>query len=98
MDFSKSIMLTSNEYIAAIEESCEAKIDATNEKQRLHEEKEERKKRKAADMEEERREREARAAQLAEAQAVKACEWEEAWAQHQEASARRTAEKAQKAA
>lgn len=61
MDFSMSIMLTSNEYMATVEEFQEVKINTAKEKERLREEKEERKERKVADKEEKRLAREAQA-------------------------------------
>ena len=72
MDFIKSIILTSDEYTEAEAELRQAKEDAAKEKQRQREEKEEQRKRKVAKREEERIQREARAAEIAEARAVKA--------------------------
>ena len=78
MDFTKSIILTSDEYIEAAAELRQAKEDAGKEKQRQREKKEEQRKRKAAEREEERIQRKARAAEIAEAQEVKARQREEA--------------------
>ena len=87
IDFTKSIMLTSDEYVTAVEAARQAKINATKEKERLREEKEQRKKKKAADREEEKKERQARALIIAEARALQAREREETRANRQEACA-----------
>ena len=78
MDFSKSIMLTSEEYISAAAQVQEAKAAATRQKEIARQEKEERKKRKEIEREEERKAKEARAAELAEVRAQKQAKREEA--------------------
>ena len=85
IDFTKSIMLTSDEYMQAATELCQSKIDAAKEKERLQIEKEERQKQKAVEREEEKLERQARAAELAEVREAKKCEQEEARIQREEA-------------
>ena len=90
MDFSKSIMLTSDQYISAAAHVHEAKATAARQKEIARQEKEERRKRKEIQREEERKAKEAWASELAEARAQKQAEREEARAM-QEA---RTAEAA----
>ena len=103
MDFTKSIILTSDEYIEAAAKLRQAKEDAAKEKQRQWEEKEEQQKRKAAEREEERIQQEARAAEIAEARVVKArqreeerIQKEEAWVLRQHASTQQAKERARK--
>lgn len=80
MDFSKSIMLTSDQYINAAAQLKEAKAASAREKEQARLEKEEKKRRRAIEREEERRAKEARAAEAAEARAQKLAEREEACA------------------
>ena len=53
IDFTKSIMLTSDEYMEVATELRQSKIEVAKEKERLRIEKEERRKQKAAEREEE---------------------------------------------
>lgn len=78
MDFSKSIMLTSEQYINAAAQLKEAKAASTRQKEQARLEKEEKKRRRAIEREEERRAKEARAAEAPEARAQKLAEREEA--------------------
>ena len=103
MDFTKSIILTSDEYIEVAAELRQAKEDAAKEKQRQREEKKEQRKWKAAEREDKRLQRKDRATEIAEAQALKACQREEAQIQkeearvlRQQASAQQTKERAGK--
>ena len=74
MDFTKSIILTSESYMNAVEKLQQKKEEATRAKERNRIEREETKRRKVLEREEEQRQREARAAELAEARAKKALE------------------------
>ena len=78
MDFSKSVILTSDNYVSAIEQLQEKKEEAARAKERYRIEREETKRRKLLEREEERRQREARAVEVAEARARKVQEREEA--------------------
>lgn len=98
MDFSKSIMLTSEQYISAAAQVQEAKAAATRQKEIARQEKEERKKRKEIQREEERKAKEARAAELAEARAQKQAEREEARAAREAKAAEAAHARAVKAA
>ena len=94
LDFTKSIILTSDEYSAAVERLNDAKQSAAREKERLRTEKEESRQRKAA-------EKEARALEVAEARARRAEERVEAARLKElratEAAAARVAKAAEKA-
>ena len=98
LDFSKSIMLTSEQYINAAAQMKEAKVTAARQKEQARVEKEERKKRKETEREEERLAKEARASEIAEARAQKAAEREEARAVKAARAAEAAAVKATKAA
>ena len=78
VDFSKSVMLTSDSYVNAIEQLQEKKEEAARAKERYRIEREETKQRKLLEREEERRQREAYAVEVAKAWAKKAQEREEA--------------------
>lgn len=94
MDFSKSIMLTSEQYISAAAQVQEAKAAAARQKEIARQEKEERRKRKEIQREEERKAKEARAAELAEVRAQKQAEREEARAAREAKAAHARAVKA----
>jgi hypothetical protein len=98
MDFSKSIMLTSNEYMAAAASVAESKANAAREKEIARAEKEERRKRKQVERDEERRAKEIRANQLAEARAQKMALREEARAAKEARAAEAAHARALKAA
>ena len=72
VDFSKSIMLTLDNYVSAVEQLQEKKEEAARAKERYRIEREETKRRKLLEHEEEQRQREACAVEVAEAWARKA--------------------------
>ena len=78
MDFTKSIMLTSDEYVNATAQVRQAKADAARDKERAREEKELRKQQKVLEREEEKRQKEAHATDLAHARLLKIVHREEA--------------------
>ena len=78
VDFSKSVMLTSDIYVSVVEQLQEKKEEAAIAKERYRIEREEMKRRKLLERKEERRQREARAVEVAEARVSKAQEREEA--------------------
>jgi hypothetical protein len=78
MDFSKSIMLTSEQYISAAAQLKETKANVARQKEIARAEKEERRKRKKIEREDERRAKEIRVAEVAEARLQKAAQREEA--------------------
>ena len=80
MDFSKSIMLTSDQYISAAAHVQEAKAIAARQKEIARQEKEEQRKRKEIQHEEERKAKEAQVVEMAEARVQKQAEREEACA------------------
>ena len=98
MDFSKSIMLTSDQYISAAAHEQEAKAAATRQKEIARQEKEERRKRKEIQREEDQKAKEARAAGLAEARIQKQAEREEARAMREARAAEAAHARAVKAA
>ena len=98
MDFSKSIMLTSEQYISAAAHVQEAKASAARQKEIARQEKEERRKRKEIQREEERKAKEARAAELAEARTQKQAERKEARAMREARTAEAAHARALKAA
>jgi hypothetical protein len=78
VDFSKSIILTSDSYIQAVEQLKMRAEEASKEKQRQHIQREDEKKRKAQEKEERTLERERRAAKRALEKARKAIDRESA--------------------
>ena len=78
VDFSKSVMLTSDSYVSGVEQLQEKKEEVAKAKERYRIEREETKRRKLLERKEERRQREARVVEVAEARARKTQEREEA--------------------
>lgn len=76
MDFSKPIMLTSDQYIAAAAKLNESRAQAARQKEIARREREEKRKRKELERDEERRAKEARVAEVAEARTQKMAERE----------------------